>query len=138
MPDRRQSLDQCRRCQRAALRQCARAGLGVEVVLPDGRVWDGLCGLRKDNTGYDLKQLFIGGEGTLGIITAATLKLFPRPRQTETAFLALTSVETAARYSRAHAAIRRPLTAFELLPRAGSTLPWRMSRDSAVGAADPW
>jgi D-lactate dehydrogenase (cytochrome) len=51
--------------------------LGLEVVLPDGRVWDGLRGLRKDNTGYDLKQLFIGGEGTLGIITAATVKLFP-------------------------------------------------------------
>jgi FAD/FMN-containing dehydrogenase len=61
--------------------------LGLEVVLPDGRVWDGLRGLRKDNTGYDLKQLFIGGEGTLGIITAATLKLFPRPREVETAFL---------------------------------------------------
>ena len=50
--------------------------LGVEVVLADGRVWDGLRGLRKDNTGYDLKQLFIGSEGTLGIVTAAVLKLF--------------------------------------------------------------
>ena len=63
--------------------------LGVEVVLPDGRVWDGLRGLRKDNTGYDLKQLFIGGEGTLGIITAATIKLFPKPREIETAFVGL-------------------------------------------------
>ena len=54
--------------------------LGLEVVLPDGRVWSGLRGLRKDNTGYDLKQLFIGAEGTLGIITAAVLKLFPAPR----------------------------------------------------------
>ena len=63
--------------------------LGLEVVLPDGRIWDGLRGLRKDNTGYDLKQLFIGGEGTLGIITAATLKLFPKPREVETAFLGL-------------------------------------------------
>ena len=54
--------------------------LGLEVVLPDGQIWDGLRGLRKDNTGYDLKQLFIGAEGTLGIITAAVLKLFPRPR----------------------------------------------------------
>ena len=53
--------------------------LGLEVVLPDGRVWNGLRGLRKDNTGYDLKQLFIGAEGTLGIITAAVLKLFPKP-----------------------------------------------------------
>src|SRR5487761_754232 len=69
--------------------------LGLEVVLPDGRVWNGLRGLRKDNTGYDLKQLFIGGEGTLGIITAATLKLFPKPRETETAFLGLARVEDA-------------------------------------------
>ena len=53
--------------------------LGLEVVLPDGRIWDGLRGLRKDNTGYDLKQLFIGAEGTLGVITAAVLKLHPRP-----------------------------------------------------------
>jgi FAD/FMN-containing dehydrogenase len=62
------------------------AVLGVEVVLPDGNVWDGLRALRKDNTGYDLKHLFIGGEGTLGIITAAVLKLFPRPRQVATIF----------------------------------------------------
>src|SRR2546427_5940122 len=53
--------------------------LGLEVVLPDGRVWEGLRGLRKDNTGYDLKQLFIGAEGTLGIITAAVLRLHPKP-----------------------------------------------------------
>jgi D-lactate dehydrogenase (cytochrome) len=64
--------------------------LGLEVVLPDGRVWDGLRGLRKDNAGYDLKQLFIGSEGTLGIITAATVKLLPTPREVETAFLGLT------------------------------------------------
>ncbi len=59
--------------------------LGIEVVLADGRVWDGLRGLRKDNTGYDLKQLFIGAEGTLGIVTAAVLKLFPAPRTRATA-----------------------------------------------------
>ncbi|WP_174718448.1 FAD-binding oxidoreductase [Azoarcus sp. DN11] len=63
--------------------------LGVEVVLPDGRIWDGLRALRKDNTGYDLKQLFIGAEGTLGIVTAAVLKLFPRPRARATAWLAV-------------------------------------------------
>jgi FAD/FMN-containing dehydrogenase len=51
--------------------------LGLEVVLPDGRIWNGLRALRKDNTGYDLKQLLIGAEGTLGVVTAATLKLFP-------------------------------------------------------------
>lgn len=61
--------------------------LGVEVVLPDGRVWNGLRSLRKDNSGYDLKQLFIGAEGTLGIITAAVLKLYPRPQSQATASL---------------------------------------------------
>jgi len=63
--------------------------LGLEVVLADGRIWDGLRGLRKDNTGYDLKQLFIGAEGTLGIITAAVLKLFPRPQTRATAWIAI-------------------------------------------------
>src|SRR5204862_1116321 len=60
--------------------------LGIEVVLADGSVLDALRGLRKDNTGYDLKQLFIGAEGTLGIVTAAVLKLFPAPRTRATAF----------------------------------------------------
>ena len=61
--------------------------LGLEVVLADGRIWDGLRSLRKDNTGYDLKQLFIGAEGTLGVITAAVLRLVPRPRERQTAWL---------------------------------------------------
>jgi len=60
--------------------------LGLEVVLPDGRVWDGLRGLRKDNTGYDLKQLFVGAEGTLGVITAAVLRLYPKPTASTTAW----------------------------------------------------
>ncbi len=63
--------------------------LGLEVVLADGRIWDGLRALRKDNTGYDLKHLFIGAEGTLGLITAATLKLFPRPRTQAVAWVAV-------------------------------------------------
>ena len=75
--------------ERGALRQDARLVLGLEVVLPDGRVWDGLRGLRKDNTGYDLKQLFIGAEGTLGIITAAVLELFPQPHRQRTALAAI-------------------------------------------------
>lgn len=69
--------------------------LGLEVVLPDGQIWNGLRGLRKDNTGYDLKHLFIGAEGTLGIITAAVLKLYPAPRSTATAWVALPSTEAA-------------------------------------------
>ncbi len=94
--------------------------LGLEVVLPDGRVWDGLRGLRKDATGYDLKQLFIGAEGTLGIITAAVLKLFPRPRQTETALAGLASAKAAvALLAMAREYSGDAVTAFELLPRIG-------------------
>lgn len=69
--------------------------LGLEVVLPDGRIWDGLRALRKDTAGYDLKQLFIGAEGTLGIITAATLRLYPPIRHAQTAFVGLSSVDDA-------------------------------------------
>jgi FAD/FMN-containing dehydrogenase len=108
--------------------------LGLEVVLPDGRVWDGLRGLRKDNTGYDLKQLFIGGEGTLGIITAATLKLFPKPREIETALLGLSRVEDAmGLFERARAATADQLTAFELIPRDGIDL----AREHLPGTIDP-
>jgi D-lactate dehydrogenase (cytochrome) len=97
--------------------------LGLEVVLADGSIWDGLRGLRKDNTGYDLKQLFIGGEGTLGIITAATVKLFPRPRETKTAFLGLGRVEDVmGLFTRARAATADQLTAFALIPRAALDL----------------
>jgi len=66
--------------------------LGLEVVLPDGTIWNGLRFLRKDNTGYDMKQLFIGAEGTLGIITAATFRLFPLPKQTVTSFIAISDI----------------------------------------------
>jgi FAD/FMN-containing dehydrogenase len=69
--------------------------LGLEVVLADGRIWNGLRGLRKDNTGYDLKQLFVGAEGTLGIITAAVLKLFPKPLARVTALAAVADPEGA-------------------------------------------
>jgi FAD/FMN-containing dehydrogenase len=92
--------------------------LGLEVVLPDGRVFDGLRGLRKDNTGYDLKQLFIGAEGTLGIITAATCKLFPRPRGMATALVAVADPDAAiALHSRARLALGDDLIAFELISR---------------------
>jgi FAD/FMN-containing dehydrogenase len=97
--------------------------LGLEVVLPDGQVWDGLRGLRKDNTGYDLKQLFLGAEGTLGIITAAVLKLFPKPRERVTAFVAVTDLPAAVELlSRCRAASGDAVTSFELLPRIGIDL----------------
>ncbi|MBS0531058.1 MAG: FAD-binding oxidoreductase [Proteobacteria bacterium] len=90
--------------------------LGLEVVLADGRILNGLSKLKKDNTGYDLRNLFIGAEGTLGIITAATLKLFPKPRAVETAFVGLTSPAAALKLlaiSQSEAA--GGLTSFELL-----------------------
>jgi FAD/FMN-containing dehydrogenase len=92
--------------------------LGLEVVLSDGRIWNGLRKLRKDNTGYDLRDIFIGSEGTLGIITAAVLKLFPRPRAYETAFVAVPSPQAAVDLL----AITKDLSgnravAFELMPQ---------------------
>ena len=90
--------------------------LGIEVVLADGRVWDGLRALRKDNTGYDLKQLFIGAEGTLGIVTAAVLKLFPAPATRATAFVAVADVPAAVDLLRAaKQAIGDRLVGFELI-----------------------
>ena len=82
--------------------------LGLEVVTADGEVWDGLRGLRKDNTGYDLRDLFIGSEGTLGIITAATLKLNPQPAAITTAWVATRRSSSAWRCSawRAHGWVR--------------------------------
>jgi len=94
--------------------------LGLEVVLPNGNIWNGLTGLRKDNTGYDLKQLFIGAEGTLGIITAATLKLFPRHKQKNTAFVAIKNPEAAINLlTMARQISGDSLIAFEIMPRLG-------------------
>jgi FAD/FMN-containing dehydrogenase len=94
--------------------------LGLEVVLPDGRVWNGLRALRKDNTGYALKHLFVGAEGTLGIITAACLKLFPRPAETEVAFVAVRDPAAAVELlGHARAATGDRVNAFELIPRIG-------------------
>jgi FAD/FMN-containing dehydrogenase len=90
--------------------------LGLEIVLADGRVWDGLTALAKDNTGYDLKDLFIGSEGTLGIITAATLKLVPKPRAKVTAFAGLTSLDAVHSLFRlAEERAGKALTAFEFM-----------------------
>jgi FAD/FMN-containing dehydrogenase len=92
--------------------------MGLEVVLPDGSVWEGLRGLRKDNTGYDMKQLFIGAEGTLGIITAAVLRLFPKPTARETAWIALDSPKAAvALLGHMRAQMGDAVSAFELMAR---------------------
>ena len=109
--------------------------LGLEVVLPDGRIWNGLRALRKDNTGYDLKHLFIGAEGTLGIITAAVLKLFPRPRERVTAFVAAASLEASlALLGRLRAASGDSLTSFELIPR----IALEMAVAHVPGSFDPF
>jgi len=92
--------------------------LGLEAVLPDGRIWNGLRALRKDNTGYDLKQLFIGAEGTLGIITAAVLKLQPKPTASATAWIKVENPRrTVALLNHLREACGARLSAFELLPR---------------------
>ncbi|MEL6372767.1 MAG: FAD-binding oxidoreductase [Pseudomonadota bacterium] len=92
--------------------------LGLEVALADGRLWDGLRALKKDNTGYDLKDLFIGSEGTLGIITAAVLKLLPQPAERATAVVALASPAQALDlFMRAQDQAGADLTAFELMAR---------------------
>jgi FAD/FMN-containing dehydrogenase len=92
--------------------------LGLEVVLADGRVWNGLRGLRKDNSGYDLKHLFIGAEGTLGIVTAAVLKLHPRPRAIATALVAVADpAASVALLGRLRAACGERVTGFELIAR---------------------
>jgi FAD/FMN-containing dehydrogenase len=90
--------------------------LGLEVVTASGDIWDGLSGLRKDNTGYDLRQLFIGSEGTLGIITAATLKLYPLPAASLTAWAAVPSMEAAVTLlGLAHRRLGAGLTGFEVM-----------------------
>ncbi len=94
--------------------------LGLEVVLPTGEIWDGLRRLKKDNSGYDLRDLFIGAEGTLGIITGAVLKLHPQPRGRQVAFAAVSSPQDAlALFERASLLCGTALTGFELMPRIG-------------------
>ncbi len=126
--------------------------LGLEVVLPSGEIWDGLSGLRKNNTGYDLKHLFAGAEGTLGIITAATLKLFPAV-QTATAWITAPSAQSIVELlalMRAHAG--DTVTSFEMTPAnaitmvqgddpdirdpAPSKAPWRVLCEISMPSAD--
>ncbi len=115
--------------------------LGLEVVLADGRIMHGLSSLKKDNTGYDLRDLFVGAEGTLGIITAATLKMFPKPRSVETAFAAIESPADALKLldiSRNTAA--GSLTSFELVPQIA--IDWAVKHGPSVRAPmtgpHPW
>lgn len=112
--------------------------LGLEVVLPDGRVWNGLRGLRKDNTGYDLKQLFLGSEGTLGIITAAVLKLYPLPAETCTAMVAVTGAEAATRLlARAREASGDAVTTFEYMHRFCFDLAFELVPGNSDPFAEP-
>ena len=115
--------------------------LGVEVVLADGRVLNLLSKLKKDNTGYDLRNLFIGAEGTLGIITAATLKLFPKPRAIETAFVGLTSPAQALKLlSLSQNEAAGTLTSFELLSQTAVDFSIRHGIDvrDPLSAKRPW
>ncbi|MGL3606119.1 FAD-binding oxidoreductase [Rhizobium sp. G187] len=94
--------------------------LGLEVVLPTGEIWDGLRRLKKDNSGYDLRDLFIGAEGTLGVITGAVLKMVPRPRGRQVAYAGLASPEAALHlFETASQRCGSALTGFELMPRIG-------------------
>ncbi len=115
--------------------------LGLEVVLSDGQIWDGLRTLRKDNTGYSLKDLFIGSEGTLGIITAAVLKLYPKPVEEVTAFIGLRSLEDVPRlYSLSMACGGQKLTAFEMLPHIALEFILKHLENTAAPLKDsyPW
>lgn len=126
--------------------------LGLEVVTANGEIWNGLSGLRKDNTGYDLKQLFCGAEGTLGVITGATLKLFPTPK-TATAWLSLTDVNRAVELlSLVRSKVGDTVTAFEFMPQRAveltaqeidhvrdplpSNVPWRVLLELSMPSED--
>jgi FAD/FMN-containing dehydrogenase len=115
--------------------------LGLEVVLPGGRVLDGLTTLRKDNTGYDVKSLFLGAEGTLGVITAASFKLFPQIRARATALVAIPAVHAAVTLlGELRAASGDRVSSFELIPRVGIELTTRHipGVSDPLGAPYPW
>ena len=112
--------------------------LGLEVVLPDGRVWHGLRGLRKDNTGYDLKGLFIGSEGTLGVITGVVLKLFPQPTAHATAWVGAESLEKLVDLlSLMRTRCGERLTAFEMMTAASLQLVLDQVTDTRAPLAEP-
>ena len=115
--------------------------MGVEAVTADGRLYRGLNSLKKDNTGYDLKDLLVGAEGTLGIITAATLKIFPKPEDYETALVSLAGPEAALTlFQLLRERIGSRLNAFEIVPRIGLDMQLRhgmLDRDPSAGPS-PW
>jgi FAD/FMN-containing dehydrogenase len=112
--------------------------LGLEVVLPDGMIWNGLRRLRKDNTGYCLRQLFVGSEGTLGIITAAVLKLAPRPREITVAFCAVPSVQAALNlFGRFQAHDPAAISAFELMSGLGTDFVLRHIEGATLPLTSP-
>ncbi|HTT79961.1 MAG TPA: FAD-binding oxidoreductase [Stellaceae bacterium] len=112
--------------------------LGLEVVLPDGQVWNGLRRLHKDNTGYCLRQLFVGSEGTLGIITAAVLKLYPRPREVAVALCAVASPEAALDlFNRLQQHDRSAISAYEYMSGAGVELVLRHIPGAGLPLARP-
>ncbi len=134
----------CHQCRGTAVLRYGNARdlcLGLEVVLPDGAIVSRLSGLRKDNAGYDLKQLFIGAEGTLGIITAATLKLFPAPTQfRHRLYRPCRPKEALELFRRMRNAFGEALTTFEILPRFGLEMVLRHTsglRDP-LAATSPW
>ena len=114
--------------------------LGVEAVLADGRLYNGLNALRKDNTGYDLRDLLVGAEGTLGVITAATLKLFPKPEAHETAWISIADPDAAlSLFVDMRQRAGHTLTAFELVPRIGLDFQLThgmIARDPSAGPSD--
>jgi FAD/FMN-containing dehydrogenase len=113
--------------------------LGIEAILPDGRVWNGLRALRKNNAGYDLKQIFVGAEGTLGLITAAVLKLFPAPRDVQTGCVAVASPQAAVSLL---ALVRQcsgdTVTACELMPRRALEFVMQSGLADPVPMDSPW
>ena len=114
--------------------------LGLEVVLADGRIWNGIKTLRKDNTGYDLKNLFIGAEGTLGVITAAALKLFPKPKHFDTAIVAVPTTDAAlALLAALKSAAGSHLIACELIPAIGIQFTTsHMGTRNPLATPSPW
>ena len=113
--------------------------LGLEVVLANGDVWDGLRALEKDNTGYDLKDLFVGSEGTLGLITAAVLRLYPKPAERATAFAGFRDLDQLAKFfALAQSLAGRSMTTFELIPRIGVEFVLKHGSDSRDPLSSPY